>query len=238
MQFGRALGIHALQGIGATGSITATLRLAGSAWPPARPVLTARAEMRAARLLIPGLTEPLNLPRASLQINGDQITADPVVAVLGTSVFTVQLSHHGARINPWKFDLRANRLVLEQGALWFDALGLRRPLPLLERLPGLASFAARREAATQIFGSLNAEGRFATPALSYRGVTLQDFQGTFDVAGRMVRMKDGDVPRRGGPRQGRRRGRFHPLTAASFRPGFDFGRTGAGLDGTSPRPGA
>ena len=145
--------------------------------------------MRAARLLIPGLTEPLNLPRASLQINGDQITADPVVAVLGTSVFNAKLAHHGARVNPWKFDLRANSLKLEQGALWFDALGLRRPLPLLERLPGMASFAARREAASQIFGSLNAEGRFATPALSYRGVTLKDFQGTFEVAGRTIRMK-------------------------------------------------
>ncbi len=198
LQFGRALGFHAMQGIGATGSITTTLRLAGSAWPPARPVLMGRAEMRAARLLVPGLTEPLNLPRASLQITGDQITADPVIAVLGTSVFTVHLSHHGARISPWRFDLRANRLVLEQGALWFDALGLRRPLPLLERLPGLASFAARRQAATQIFGSLNAEGRFVTPALSYRGVSLQDFQGTFDVAGRMVRMKDATFHAEGG----------------------------------------
>jgi hypothetical protein len=198
VQFGRALGVRAFQGIGVTGSVTATLRLAGSAWPPARPVLTARAEMRAARLLIPGLTEPLNLPRASWQITGDQITADPVIAVLGTSVFTAHLSHHGARVNPWKFDLRANRLALDQGALWFDALGLRRPLRLLERLPGLASFAARREAAAQIFGSLNAEGRFATPALSYRGVTLQDFQGTFDVAGRTVRMRAATFRAEGG----------------------------------------
>ena len=132
-----------------------------------------------------------------MQINGDQIIADPVIAVLGTSVFTAKLPHRGARVNPWKFDLRANSLKLEQAALWFDALGLRRPLPLLERLPGLASFTARREAASQIFGSLNAEGRFATPALSYRGVTLKDFQGTFDVAGRMIRMTDGDVPAEG-----------------------------------------
>ena len=39
--FGRGLGIHALQEIDATGSATASLHLAGSAWPPARPVLTA-----------------------------------------------------------------------------------------------------------------------------------------------------------------------------------------------------
>ena len=186
--FGRGLGIRALQEIDATGSVTLIVHLAGSAWPPARPVLTAHAELRAARLLIPGLTEPLNLPRAILQINGDQMIADPVVAVLGTSVFTARLAHHGPRANPWKFDLRANALKLEEGALWFDALGLRRALPLLERLPGLASFTARRVAASQIFGSLNAEGRFATPALSYRGVTLKDFQGTFEVGGRMIRM--------------------------------------------------
>jgi hypothetical protein len=124
-----------------------------------------------------------------LQINGDQITADPVVAVLGTSVFNAKLAHHGARINPWMFDLDASSLRLEQAALWFDALGLRRPPPLLERLPGLSSFAARREAASQIFGSLNAEGRFSTPVLTYRGVTLKDFQGSFEMAGRMIRMR-------------------------------------------------
>jgi len=188
LSFGRGLGIHVFQGIDATGSATASIHLAGSAWPLARPVLTARAEMRAARLWIPGLTEPLNVPRASVQINGDQITVDPVVAVLGTSVFNAKLAHHGARINPWKFDLRADNLKLEEGALWFDALGLRRPLPLLERLPGQSSFAARREAASQIFGSLNAEGRFATPVLNYHGVVLKDFQGTFEVMGRRIRM--------------------------------------------------
>jgi hypothetical protein len=78
---------------------------------------------------------------------------------------------------------------VEQGALWFDALGLRQPVPLLQRLPGMSSFAARREAASQVLGSLNAEGRFATPVLSYRGVTLNDFQGTFELAGRTIRMR-------------------------------------------------
>jgi hypothetical protein len=196
--FGRGLGIHAFQEIDATGSATASILLAGSAWPVTRPVLTARAEIRAARLLIPGLTEPLNLPRASLQIDGDQITVDPVVAVLGTSVFNAKLVHRGARVNPWKFDLDANSLRLEQGALWFDALGLRRPVPLLERLPGMSSFAARREAASQIFGSLNAEGRFATPALSYRGVALKDFHGIFAIAGRTVLMKTAQFRASGG----------------------------------------
>jgi hypothetical protein len=189
LAFGRGLGIRALQGLDATGSATATLHFAGSAWPPARPALTARAEVRSARLLIPGLTEPLNLPHARVQASGDQITVDPLVAVLGTSVFVAKLEHRGPWSNPWGFDVRANSLSLEQSALWFDALGHRRPLPLLERLPGLASFADRRTAASQLFGSLAAEGRFSTPSLTYRGATLKEFQGTFEAAGRTIRMK-------------------------------------------------
>jgi hypothetical protein len=189
LSFGRGLGLHAFQGLDATGSATAVIHIAGGVWPPARPVITARAEVRAARLLIPGLTEPLNVPRASLQIIGDQISVGPLVAVIGTSVFNGQLLHRGARANPWQFDLHANGLRLEEGALWFDALGLRRPLPLLERLPGLASSTARREAASQLFGSLHAEGKFATPSLSYRGVTLKDFAASFEVAARTIRMK-------------------------------------------------
>jgi hypothetical protein len=198
LAFGRGLGMRAFQGLDATGSATATMHFAGSAWPPAGPVLTARAELRAVRLLIPGLTEPLNLPRASLHIQGDEIRADPVVAVLGTSVFNAKLVHRGVWRNPWQFELRANALSLEQGALWFDALGRRRPLPLLERLPGLASFTARRSAASQLFGSLNAEGRFTTPSVSYRGVTLKDFQGSFEVAGRTIRMKTAKFRAAGG----------------------------------------
>ncbi len=189
LSFARGLGIRALAGIDATGTATATVRLTGAAWPPARPVVTARAEMRAVRLLIPGMAEPLNIPHAAVQINGDQIVADPVVAVLGTSVFNARLEHRDARTDPWKFQLGADSLKLEQAALWFDSLGQRRSTPLLERLPGLASFAARHEAASQIFGSLNAQGKFSTPALSYRGVLLRDFQGTFEITGRAIRMK-------------------------------------------------
>lgn len=129
--FGRALGMRSLLGVDATGVGTATFRVAGSVWPFARPVLTGHAELRAARLLIPGLTEPLNVPRASLRVNGDQIIADPVVAVLGTSVFSGRVAHRGERKQPWEFGIRANELSLEQGALWFDVLGRCRPVPLL-----------------------------------------------------------------------------------------------------------
>lgn len=194
----RGWGIHTVQEIDATGSANASFLLSGLVLPQARPLLTGRAEVRAARLLIPGMTEPLNLPRASVQVNGNQITVDPLVAVLGTSVFRAKIAHRGPRTNPWEFTLDANSLKLDQAALWFDVLGLRHPVPLLERLPGLASFAARREAAAQIFGSLNAQGKFATPVLSYRGHALTDFQGNFEVTGRLIQMKSAKFRAGGG----------------------------------------
>jgi uncharacterized protein involved in outer membrane biogenesis len=198
VSFGRGFGIRAFQVIDGTGAATALMHFSGSAWPLSRPVLTARAELRAARLFLPGLTEPLNVPSARLQLNGDQISADPVIAVLGTSVFHAKLRHQGAWVTPWNFDLRADSLRLDEGALWFDALGLRQPVPLLQHLPGLASFEARRQVTSQIFGKLNAQGRFATPALTYRGVMLKDFQGNFEIAGRIIRMKTATFRASGG----------------------------------------
>jgi hypothetical protein len=200
--FGRALGSRSLQGLDATGWGTAALRLAGPAWPLSPPVLTGRAELRAVRLLVPGLTEPLNLPRASLRVNGDQVVVDPVVAVLGTSVFSGRLGHQGERKNPWEFDVRADNLSLEQGALWFDVLGRRKPLPLLARLPGLSSFTARRVAASNLFASLNARGRFAALNVTYRALALKDFRATIEISGRVVRVAGASFRAGGGRGQG------------------------------------
>jgi hypothetical protein len=153
-------------------------------------------------LLVPGLTEPVNFPKARLQVNGDQIIADPVVAVLGMSVFMGRLEHRGERKQPWEFDVRANNLSLEQGSLWFDALGRRRPLPLLERLPGLSSLGARREVASNLFSSLNARGRFATPSLTYRALTLKDFRAKVEITGRIIRITGASFRAGGGRGQG------------------------------------
>jgi len=196
--FGRGLGIHALQEIDATGSATATIHLAGPAWPLTRPLLSARGDLRAARLLIPGLTEPLNVPHAGLQISGDKVTLAPVVAVMGTSVFNATLSHEGVRTSPWNFNIHANGLRLEQGALWFNALGLRRPAALFARLPGLASFSAQRQAGAQILGSIHAVGRFDTPALNYRGVALQDFQAGVEIVDGTLRVNSAKFRAGGG----------------------------------------
>jgi hypothetical protein len=201
--FGRALGVAALRGLDAAGVATATVRLTGAAWPASPPTLTARAQLRAARLLVPGLTEPLNLPRVDLRVDGEEIVADPVVAVMGTSVFTARLAHPlGDGKLPWEFDVQANNLSMEQGALWFDALGRHQPLPLLEGLPGLSSFAARRAAASSLFSSLNARGRFATPSVTYRALTLKDFRASLEVSGRVIRVSKASFLAGGGRGQG------------------------------------
>jgi len=231
LSFGRALNVYPLRELDATGVVTGALELAGSAWPPSRPRLAARAELRAARLLVPGLTEPLNLPRVGLRINVDEIVADPVVAVMGTSVFTGRVAHHGERKLPWEFDVRANKLSMEQGALWFDALGRRAPVPLLQRIPGLSSLTARRAAASSLFGYLNARGQFAASSLTYRALKLKDFQAAVEVSTRMVRISQASF-RAGG---GRGKGSAQvDMTAAPARLTADISLAGAALQPLAP----
>ena len=203
IRFARSLGIASAQRFDGRGIGTASFTLTGTAWPPARPTLAGKGEIRAARFVVPGLTEPLNVPRATVQANGDHLVASPLTAVMGTSVFTGRLEHQGARSEPWHFDLRANALSVEQGALWFDVLGLRPPLALLDRLPGLNSQAAQRSAASGLFSLLNARGRFATPLLTYRSLTFKDFQATIDLAGRILRVAPASFQAGGGRGQGK-----------------------------------
>ena len=203
VRMGRALGWRTVQGLDAQGTGNAAFLLAGSAWPLAPPTLTGRAELRAARLLLPGLTEPLNIPRARLQVNGDHVVADPVTAVLGTSVFSGRLEHQGERSNPWVFDVKANSLSVEQGARWFDVLGHRPPLPLLERIPGLSSLTARRNVASGLFSALNAKGRFETPTVTYRTLNLEDFRATVEISGRVFRVTGASFRTGGGRGRGR-----------------------------------
>ena len=203
MRFGRALGLPAVQGLDAQGAGTASFVLAGSAWPLTRPSLTGRAELRAARLLIPGLTEPVNIPHARIRVDGDHLVVDPVTAVMGTSVFTGRLEHQGERQTPWWFEVKANALSLEQGALWFDVLGHRPPLALLERIPGLSSVRARRTAASNAFSALNARGRFESPVVSFRSLSLQDFRAAVDISGRVLAISGASFRAGGGRGKGR-----------------------------------
>ncbi|MBZ5563193.1 MAG: AsmA family protein [Acidobacteriia bacterium] len=189
LNFGRALGFRSLGAVDASGVGTATFRLTGSAWPFTRPRLTGAAQLRAARLIVPGLTEPLNLPRASLRIDGNQIIADPVVAVLGTNVFTARLKHQGPRTQPWEFEIRTPALSLEEGSLWFRAFGRRTPPTLFERLPGLGSAGGGPGGAGQrLFSSLNARGHFDVPNVTYRGLRLNDWRATLELSAGELRL--------------------------------------------------
>jgi hypothetical protein len=203
IRFTRAIGVLAIQGFDAQGVGSATFTLSGSAWPLARPTLAGRAELSAARLLIPGLTEPLNIPRARMQVKGDRITIDPIIAVIGTSVFTGRLEHQGARADPWRFEVKANALSIEQSALWFDVLGHRQPLPLLERIPGFSSASTRRAAAANLFSAVNAKGWFEAPVLTYRSLKLEDFRSAVEVSGRVVRVAGVSFRLAGGRGRGR-----------------------------------
>ena len=223
--FGRAIGIPFVQGLDARGSASGKFTLSGAAWPFEHPTLAGFADLYASSLLVPGMTEPINLPRAHIQVAGSRITADPVVAVLGTSVFTGNFAHEGDRAQPWEFDLQASTLSLEQGSLWFDALERRQPVSLLERLPGLSSFGARRVAASNLFGALNAHGHFSSPTVSYHSLNLDDFDASVEISGRIVRLADATFRAGGGSGQGQM---VVDLTSAPARVSLDVAMT----DGT------
>ncbi len=188
VRFARALGVPSAMRIDAHGVGNATGLLAGVAWPPAKPHIAVKGDVRSARLLVPGLTEPLNIPGARIQVTGDRIVIDSLTAVIGSSILTGRVGHQGPKQSPWQIDLKANTLSVEESAAWFDTLGHRTPAPLLERIPGLGSSAARRSAASVLFTSLNARGRFATPVLTYRALRLQDFETSLDLSGRILQL--------------------------------------------------
>jgi len=226
LNFGRALGIGALRGWDALGSGTASFHLTGSLPWRARPALKGRAELRAARLVIPGFTEPINVPGASLLVNGDEIVVDHLLAVLGTSVFSGRLRHQGDRHSPWTFDLHADNLDLEQGASWFVAFAHRNPLPLLGRLPGLGSSPPDREVASNLFSSLNARGRFSASKVSFRRITLDNLQTSVEVSGRVIRLSNASFQTGGG--HGRLIGRLD-LSGKSARLAADASLSGVAV---------
>jgi hypothetical protein len=203
LRFSRGVGVRTAGKLDARGDASASFLLSGQAWPPGPPAISGHVDLHGAQLLIPGLTEPLNLPKAHIRFRNGTITANPLVAVMGTSVFSGRVEHSGSRKEPWKFDLHANALRLEQGALWFDVLGNRRPLPLLARIPGLRSLVERRTAASNLFTAMNARGRFSTPKLIYRSLTLHDFRAGVEISDRVIRLKDATFRAGGGRGTGR-----------------------------------
>jgi hypothetical protein len=188
VRFGRAAGLHAVDNVDAQGIGTVTFRLAGSAWPLAAPTLNGAGELRAARVSVPGLKEPLNVPQARILVTGERVVIEPVVAVMGTSVFKGRLARKTGSGQPWDFNVHVNHLEVEEALQWFDVLGRRRNLPLIEFLPGIGSLNFRRTSVSNPFARWNAKGQFSASLVSYRAVVLKDFRSTVTIANNVVRL--------------------------------------------------
>ena len=186
--FARRYGIAVTKTLEVTGQGSGIVLLEGKGWPLSRPKVTGRIDLDDAQLVTPGLTEPLKIPIAQIQVNGDHIVANPVFLVIGRTEFTGSLDHQGSRHDPWLFNAQCDHLTIEQAAQWFETLGHRRALSLLDRIPGLASLASRLQAGRDIFGTLNAEGIFAAQSVSYRNFNLAGFRSWVEISNRKVRI--------------------------------------------------
>jgi len=187
--FARNLGLTPARNLEARGIVGATLTIAGHGWPPAAPVLAGTADIRSSQIGLPGLSRPLEIHDARLELDGDRVTLNPANFSIGAGVFTGRIEHTGPRARPWTFDLRSANLDLDQAASWFEALGHRPAFEWLASLPGLGTLDARRAAGTTLFNALNARGEFAAPLVSYRGVNLRGFHAAVEIGQRVVRVR-------------------------------------------------
>jgi AsmA family/AsmA-like C-terminal region len=188
VHFGRALGILSASPMEAEGIGSFTLHLAGGAWPWTRPSVTAQASVRSARLVIPGLSETLNIPRARIQVYGKQIIFNPILAVMGTSVFSGWIMHQRGSQSPWDFSLKADKLSIEQASQWFDGIGDRNTPSFLDRISGIGALISGRRPSFNLAGSLDARGSFSTPLVTYRDLSLHDFRSSVGIHGRKFRL--------------------------------------------------
>lgn len=187
--FARNLNLGAARSLDARGTVSATLDVTGKGWPPTQPVLSGTAEVRGAQVGLPGLSRPLEIHEAKIQLDGGQITIAPLSFAVAASDFTGRVEHTGPRTRPWTFDLHASDLDLGQAASWFEALGHRPVYDWLATIPGLGSLAARRAAGTTIFNALNARGEFSAPLVSYRGVNFRGLHAGVEIGQRLVHVK-------------------------------------------------
>ncbi|HUZ46912.1 MAG TPA: AsmA family protein [Terriglobia bacterium] len=190
LKLGRAFGLSEASNFTADGAGTFTLHATGWAWPLSKPNITARATIRSARLMIPGLTEPLNIPRARIQIYGKQIIVNPVVAVMGTSVFSGWLMHGGPSREPWNFRLSADKLSIDQGAQWFAATQSSGADSFFERLSGISGLLGSSRPAYSVFSRLSAQGHFASSVVNYRLLRIRNFQADIQILHRSIRVSD------------------------------------------------
>lgn len=176
--------------IDATGWASGGVRLTGRAWPFSRPDIEAQGDLSSARLLVAGLTEPVVIRRFHASLKHGTLYAFPVSATVGQTIFTGWLRRSRAPGASWTFDARTSQLDLDQASLWFSALGYRRPMPILDLIPGLRSLAQRVIARRNVFAIVNAQGRFECPTLNFHTLTFKDVKAGVAIAGRTVRISN------------------------------------------------
>ncbi len=185
------LRIARFRNLDAQGLASATIRLSGRAWPFTRPQLTAQGNVDSARLLVPGLTEPVRLTRFHLQAVSHKVRIAPVAVRLGATTFSGWLEHDGPGNSPWRFDAHTNRLNLQQSSLWFSVLGHQQPVPILDLIPGLRTLAERRLAGRALFSSVNAQGTFESSEVIFRSLKLHHLRAKISIAGRVGEISQG-----------------------------------------------
>lgn len=176
--------------VDARGWASGVIRLTGRAWPFSHPSVEAEGDLSSARLLIAGLTEPVLISRFHATLKHGTIYAFPVSATVGQTTFTGWLRHSRTPGAPWTFDTRTRELDLDQASLWFSALGYRRPMPILDLIPGLRSLAMRVVAGRNVFAAVNAQGRFECPTLKFHALTFKNVRAGVTIAGRTARISN------------------------------------------------
>lgn len=183
-------GVSGLRNLEATGTGDASLQISGGAWPFTRPKFEAQGHLNSARLLLAGLTEPVQLTQFRFEIENGAFAAVPFTAGIGNTTFSGWVKHDPARGSAWRFDAKAPRLSLEQASLWFAAIGARQPAPILDLIPGLRSLEARRRARQDLFATLDAQGTLECPNVTFHALRLRDFRAGVTLSGRVARISE------------------------------------------------
>lgn len=181
-------GVRGLRNIEATGTGDASVQISGGAWPFTRPKVEAQGRLHSARLLLAGLTEPIEITRFRFEMENGSFAAAPVTAGIGNTTFSGWLKHDSARGAAWRFEAKAPRLSLEQASLWFTAIGAQKPAPILDLIPGLRSLEARRRARQNLFATLDAVGTLECPNVTFHSLKLSDFHAGVTLSGRVARI--------------------------------------------------
>lgn len=188
LDFGRALDVAGAKHLEAEGIGSFTLHLTGVAWPWTSPSVTAEGSVRSARLLVPGVSEPLNIPRARIQVYGKQVIVNPLLAVMGTSVFSGWIMHERGSREPWNFNLKADNLNVDQASQWLGGIGGHASTSFFSRLSDLGSLISGHRPSFHLASGMDLRGHFATPLVTYRALTLRDFKASVEIHNRKIHL--------------------------------------------------